>query len=306
MNFADGIERAIEKLHIATRTETDERNLEDAYAALRKESPGLEKTPKGGLPQTEKNIWHNLFSNKIAQYAAVAALIIVGFAMFLKSLAPKPTPSMRIDVALKKAGNICISKFHAGSTEPYEQEWTSKTLKVQLVRTTENNQVQFALWDIPNKVKMLTFSSSDSVRTEPITENMLAELEKLMIQNSGLVFFLNSNEIAEDVHWQRVIDPTAAAQAPGTKTYDVTLLQGASPGEAKYRKWRVLTDTVTYLPKRAEWYAKSEFGQEYKLERYTIFSYPDEEEIKNLIRNTFGPADRQPGEPGYIGTPGRN
>ncbi len=299
MNFADDVERTIEKLYISTKEQTDERILEDAFAAL-------EKSPKAGLPQSEKNIWQNLFNNKITQYAAVAALIIVGFAMFFKSLAPKPTASKQIDTALEKAGNICISKFHADGTEPYEQVWSSKTLKVQLVRTTEDNQVQFALTDIPNKVKMLTYSPSDSIRRELVTEKMVAELEKSMIQNSGLVTFLNSNEIIEEVHWQRVIDPTTTALTPGTKTYDVTPLDEAAPGEAKYQKWRVLANAVTYLPKRAELYAKSESREQYQLEGYTIFSYPDDEEIRVLIRNIFGPAGRSPDEPVYLGTPERN
>ncbi len=299
MNFSDDIERSIEKLHISTKAETDGRILEDAYAAL-------EGIPKESSGQRDKNIWQTLFANKIVQYTAVAALIIVGFAMFFKSLAPEPTVSMRVDSALKKAGNICISKFHADGTEPYEQVWFSQTLKVQLVRTTDNNQVRFALTDIPNKVRMLNYSSSDSVRRESVDEKVLAELEKSMVQNSGLVSFLNSSEFTEDVHWQRVIDPTAMAQVPGTKIYDITLLQEAAPGEAKYRKWRILADTVTHLPKRAEWYAKSELGREYELERYSVFSYPDEKEIELLVQNTFGPADRRPDAPGYIGTPGRN
>ena len=299
MNFADDIERTIEKLNISTKEQTDECILEDAFAAF-------EISPKAGLTQSEKNIWHKLFKNKITQYAAVAALIIAGFAMFFKSLAPKPTASIRIDTALKKADNICISKFHADGTEPYEQVWSSKTMKVHLVKTTQNMQAQFALTDIPNKVKMLTYSPSDSVRREPVTEKILAELDKSMIQNTGLVTFLNSNEIIEEVHWQRVIDLATAARTPGTKTFDVTPLDEAAPGEAKYQKWRVLADTGTNLPKRAELYAKSELAGQYNLESYTFFSYPDDDEIKILIRNIFGPAGRSPDEPVYLGTPERN
>jgi hypothetical protein len=299
MNFTDDVERSIEKLHISTKTETDERILEDAYAAL-------ESITKEGSGQREKNIWQTLLTNRIVQYAAVAALIIVISVMFFKSLAPEPTASMRIDTALKKADNVCISNFRADDTEPYEQVWFSQTMEIQLIRTTENNRIRFALTDIPSKVRMLTYSSSDVIQREAVTENVLAELEKSMIQNSGLVTFLNSNEFTEDLHWQRVIDPTAMAQVPGTKIYDVTLLQEAAPGEAKYRKWRILADAVTYLPQRAEWYAKSEFGREYELEKYAIFSYPAEKEIRLLIQNTFGPVDRQPDVPGYIGTPGRN
>ena len=165
MNFADDIERTIEKLHISTRQQTDDRILEDADAAL-------EKTSKRRLQQSEENIWQRLLRNKIVQYTAVAALFIVISAMFFKSLSPKPADSSRIDAALKKTGNVCISKFHADSTEPYEQVWSSLTLKVRLVRTIENNRVQFTLFDIPNKARMLAYSSKDSVMTEPVNDKM--------------------------------------------------------------------------------------------------------------------------------------
>lgn len=299
MNFADDIERTIEKLQISTKEQTDKRILEDAYAAY-------EKTSKKALSQGEKNIWQTLFRNKMTQYAAVAALIIVGLAMTITSLIPKPTASKRIDTALKKAGNICISKFHTDQTEPYEQVWFSKNLKIQLTKTIQNNRQQFAMTDITNKVKMLAYSSSDSVRKEHVPGNILAELEKSMIQNTGLVTFLNSNKTIEDVHWQHVIVPATAVEMPGTKTYDVTVLDEAAPGEAKYQRWRVLADAASYLPGRAELYAKSELAGQYKLESYTIFSYPDDDEIKTLISNIFGPASRSPDEPVYLGTPERN
>ncbi len=297
MNYADDVERTIGKLHIATRAETDEHILEDAYAAL-------EKSARGQSTYIIRNVWQSILRNKIAKYAAVAAVIIAIAALFLNRPAPKISAPGQIDAALKKAENVCIARFHAGDTEPYEQVWTSTTLNVKLLKSTANERVQFVLWDIPNKVKMQTFLSSNFVQTEPITDQMLAELERSMIQNCGLIPYFDMEKIAEDVKWNRIDDPKVTAQAIGTKIFDLTWHQeDATTGEVKFRRWRVFADTKTNLPKSAEWYVKSKSQEEYSIESHTVFLYPDQEEIQALIRTTFGRTGRQPDEPGYIGTP---
>lgn len=303
MNPADDVERTIENLYIATKAETDERILEDAFAAL-------EKSAQGQSPGTGRDVRQNIFRNRIIKFAAVAAVIIVIFTLFLKGPATTTSAPGGIDAALKKAENICITKFQTGGTEPYEQQWLSTTLNVKLLKSVENNRVQFALWDIPKKIKMQTFLSSNSVRTEPITEKMLAEFEESMIQNAGLVSFFNMENIAElvpaqrragDGKWHRVIDPQLSAQNPGTKIYEQLWRQeNTTTGAVTFRKWRIFADTKTNLPKKGEWYAKVKSDEEYKLESYTVFSYPRQEEIQTLIRTTFGPVGRQPE---YIGTP---
>ena len=227
-------------------------------------------------------------------------MIILIFALFLKKPSLTTNVPDRIDAALAKAENICIEKFRAGGIEPYEQQWLSTKLNVRLVKSVENNRMQFVLWDIPNKTKMQTFLSSNTVRTEPITDDMLTEFEELMIQNSGLVEFLQEGGIPKDAAWKRAVDPAVAAQYPDTKIYELTWQQGATEGEIAYGKWRIFADAKTNLPTRIEWYSKSQPDGQYELESYTIFSYPKQEEIQTVIRSVFSPARRQPE---YIGTP---
>jgi hypothetical protein len=294
MNPADNIEQTIEKLHIATKPETDERILDDAFAAL-------EKAIKAPSHKAGRNVRQNIFSNKILKFAAVAAAIIVISVLFLQGTISTMNTPGKIDAALTKAENICITKFLADNTEPYEQQWLSTTLNVKMIKSIENNRMQFALWDIPNKTKMQTFLSSNTVRTEPITENMLAEFEESMIQNSGLLQFFQKGNIPKDAVWKPVVDPAVTTQYPGTKIYELTWhQQGATEGEITYRKWRIFADAKTNLPARAEWYTNLQPDGQYGLESYTLFSYPKQEEIQTVIRSVFGPARRQPE---YIGTP---
>ncbi len=294
MNTADNIEQTIGKLHIATKPETDERILNNAFAAL-------EKSLKSPSHKTGRNVRQNIFSNKIIKFAAVAAAIIVIAVLFLKISTSTTSAPGRIDTALTKVENICITKFQAGGTEPYEQQWLSTTLNVKMIKSIENNRMHFALWDIPNKTKMQTFLSSNTVRTEPITESMLAEFEESMIQNSGLERYFQKDEIPKDAVWKLVVDPVVTAKYAGTEIYELTWQQqGTTEGEIVYRKWRIFADAKTNLLARVEWYTKSQSDGQYELESYMVFSYPKQEEIQTIIRAVFSPVRRQPE---YIGTP---
>jgi hypothetical protein len=296
MNPADNIEQAINNLYISTKAETDKSILDDAYTAL-------EKSARGRSSDTG-NVRRNIFINKIVKFAAVAAVILAVFAVFLSRPAATRAPG-QIDAALKKAGNICITKFHAGDTEPYEQQWLSTSLHVKLLRTMENERVQFSLLDMPNKTKMQTFLASNSIRAEQLTDQMLAELEESMIQNAGLVRYFHKGEIPPNAGWSRVDDPQVTAQYPGTKIYELLWRQEKNlAGEAIFQKWRIFADAETNLPQRAEWYSRSLSDEQYGLESYAVFSYPRQEDVQALIRAAFGRAGRQPDGAEYIPTPG--
>jgi len=290
MNSADDIEHAIAELHITTKAETDNRILDDAYVALGK---GLEKQRPG--------TWRKIVSSRITWPAAAAAVILMALALLLG------VPSNRVDTieefysTLGAVGNICASSFEAGQTEPFQQVWTSQTLKIKLFKIGSKNQARFVLWDIPNKVKMIRYLSSNSVQTEVITEQMLAELEKSMTPFFGVVPFSSVNDVPEDARWNRIEGREVAAAVPGTKVYDLIWLQKSTPSETVvHKKWRVFVDTRTNLPQRAEWYAKLKPEDEYSFETFIVITYPSANEIQALVLNTFGSPER----PEYIGTPG--
>ncbi len=74
----------------------------------------------------------------------------------------------------------------------------------------------------------------------------------------------------------------------------------------RLRKWRIFLDRDTKLPKRAEWYSKLQSEEEYTFETFSMITYPTENQIQVLIRNSFGAAATQPSEPEFIGTPQPN
>jgi len=292
MNPADQIERTIERLHITTRAETDKRILEDAFAAL-------EKTAQKQSPLVGRTARRRTLRIRIAKLAAIAAVILIVFALFFGIQAKKAIALSEVDKALGKVQNVCIASFTPPANKPVQIEWISQTLNIDMFRLGE----QFVLWDIPNKVKMIRYLSSDSVKTEMLSEEMLAKVEQAAGRRFGLVPFSDISGVS-GARWSRVEESEVETTVSGTKVYDLTWPQKETSSDAiEFRKWRVFVDTHTNLPKRAEHYFKLKPQEEYDFEKYEVITYPSGVQIQALIEKTFGPAASRAGEPEYRGTP---
>ena len=298
MSSADNIERAIADLNLTTGAETDKRILDDAYAALGKAVHKQQSI-------TDSGFWRMVVRSRFAVPTAIAAMILLAFATFVNIRPERAVNIERIYGALNEVENIHISKFQVGRAGPNQQIWASKTLGVKLFKTELGNQTQYTLWDIQNRVKMIKFLSSNSVRTEPITQQMLAEFEKSASGSAEMVPFSDRNDIPEEAQWSHIDNQAVSATVHGTRAYDLTwIVNGTDSQAAIHKKWRVFADDRTSLPKRIEWYTKSRPEDEYGFEKYAVVAYPSEDKIKYIIRNIFGPRDDWPDNPEYIGTPG--
>lgn len=295
MNPADQIERTIERLHITTKAETDKRILDDAFAAL-------EKSAQKQSPHVGRSARRRTLRIRIAELAAVAAVILVVFALFFGTRLTETVALNEIYEALGKVQNVCIATFLPPANEPVQIEWVSQTLNIDMVRFGE----RFVLWDIPNKVQMIKYLSSGSVTTTAITDEMLTKVEEAASRRFGLVPFSDMSNFS-GAQWIRVEDSEIETTMSGTKVYDLTWTERNTTFQTiRLRKWRVFVDAGTKLPERAEWYSKFEPEGEYKFETFSVVTYPSENQIKILIRNTFGSAATQPRQPEYIGTPQPN
>ncbi len=292
MNPADQIERTIERLHITTRAETDKRILDDAFAAL-------EKSAQKQSPDVGRSARRRTLRIRIAELAAVAAVILVVFALFFGTRVTETVALNEIYEALGKVQNVCIATFLPPANEPVQIEWVSQTLNIDMVRFGE----RFVLWDIPNKVQMIKYLSTGPITTTAITDEKLAKVEQAAGRRFGLVPFSDISDVS-GARWSRVEESKVAVTVSGTKVYELTWPQKETSSEAiELRKWRVFVDTRTNLPKRAEHYFKLKHQEEYKFEMFEVITYPSGEQIQALIRKTFGPSAGQPGEPEYMGTP---
>jgi hypothetical protein len=293
MNPADQIEQAIEKLHITTKPETDERILGDAFTAfedsVQEQSSGL----GGGYLSRTQII-------RFLKPVAVAAVLILVFAVFLGTRDKKPVSFDGIYKAVCKVDNICITTFVPGTNEPVQTEWVSQTLNVNMSKISE----QFVLWDIPRKTMMIKFLSSNAVKTQAISDELLDRVEKEAAQAYNLIPFSNIKKVS-GAQWSYVEDPTVPTNMLGTNIFELTWTQkNTSTGVIEFRKWRVFMGADTGLPEKIEQYVKLEAETEYTLEISKVITYPSADQIQSFIHRTFGPPRSRQREPGYIGTPG--
>jgi len=297
MNSADNIEHAVEQLHITTRPETDRRILDHAFVALQKSAQQQSfQVGRSTRPRTLRI--------RIAELAAVAAVILVIFALFFDAPAAKAVTLEQVYQALGKVRNICVSRFGNDKEEPYQQVWTSQTMNVMLIKGMKDGQTEYVLWDIPNRLRRSKFVFSDLVSTDGISADMFAKMKKSITGTFGLIPFTDINSVPKNSQWNRVEDPSVSAIVPGTAAYELTWPQKSTTGTGiKFIKWRFFLDTVTNLPKRAELYSKLKSEEKYKFNTCSVITYTNESQIRTLIHHEFGAVALQSRDPGYISTP---
>ncbi len=294
MSSSDDIERRIAGLHLTTRAVTDKRILDDAYTVLGKAVH--KQQPAAGV-----GVWGMFIRNRYAVPAAVAASILLVFSLFINIRGDNAISAEKIYRALSQVENIHITTYRAGQTNPDQQVWASETLGVKLFKTKIGEEAQYTLWDMKNRNKMVKFLSSNSIRTEPITQLMLSKLEESTAGSADMVPFSNRKNIPEQAQWVHIDDGEVSVAVPGTKAYDLNWYDESTDSQAVlYKKWRVFADNRSRLPKRIEWYSRTGPEDEYGFEKYAVIAYPSEDEIQDIIKNIFGRQD----DPEYIGTPG--
>jgi len=298
MNPADNIEREVEQLHLTTRPETDKRILDDAFVAL-------EKSAQEQSPHVARSARPKILRIRIAEYAAVAAVILVVFALFFGTPAAEAVTFAQIIQAVEKVRNVCVSRFVPNKAEPTQHVWSSLTMNIKMYKSKREGQMEYVLYDIPNRVRKIKYVSSGLVKTDDVSADLLAQTVKSMISSLGMVPFKDTHNLPEGAQWNLVEEPNVLAIVPGTEVYDLTWSETRG-AYTHYHKWRVFVDFSTNLPKRTESYLKINKDMEYEFYRFIIITYPSESQIRTLIQNEFGSSALQPRDPGYIGTPQPN
>lgn len=294
MSSADNIERGIAKLQLTTRVETDKRIIDDAYAALN-------EAVRKQKPVKKIGVWKTLTINRFAAAAAIAAMILLVFSLFVRISRDNELSVAKINGALNQVENIHVTTYREGKTSPERQIWASQTLGVRLFKTEFDNQAQYTLWDLKNKVKMVKILSSSSIQTEPITQTMLNELEKSSVSFTDIVPLLDNNDIPKEAQWTNIDDRDVSGAPSDIKVYELHWIdKNSDPPSVLYKKCRIFAEDRTNLPKRIEWYSRAETEDVYQFETYVIIAYPKENEIQDIIKDIFGRQD----DPEFIGTPG--
>jgi hypothetical protein len=288
MTYADNTEHLVKQMRLTTRPLTDERILKDAFATL-------EKSPQSAHRVKAKS---NNIKRILAVTSVAAAIVIVwSAAHYLREVYSYQSEPKQIFNDLVKAETFCISNYHANSETPFEQVWVAKQLEMKMFSTIEADNNLMTLWDISRNVKMSSQGARSDLKTVPITKKMHAELDKSLAKVFSLSRFTNLNDIPKNAEWQWDINPNMISLSRvllRTQVCELTWQQKNSAGKMQYLKWLILLNIDTRLPGKTELYTKSNLDDQYVLASYSIILYPGEEEIKNHIRENFGPIISSP------------
>jgi hypothetical protein len=285
MTLFGNTEYLVQQMHLRTRALTDERILKDAFAQFDKSAPYTKTT-------TIKN---NVFTRFITIAAAVAIIVFIWSVshFLIKSNQGLAVPK-QVYNTLDKSENYCISNYLAGQEEPFQQMWVLKSVDMKMFRTVEKNSELLTLWDLSKNKKMISQGSLSSLQTEAITDDMLSELDKSMLEIFSLDKFGKLSEIPKNAAYQWIHDAKVDAQFPDSDVFELSWQQEDSDSKMRYFKWRLFVKEKTFILKRMELYVKSNPQDQYALVSISIVSYPGEENIKNIIRKNFGPVISSP------------
>ncbi len=211
---------------------------------------------------------------------AVAAVILIGFALLLNTPTTKAVTIDQIYKAIEKVKNVYISSFVPGKAEPIQEKWVSRTLNIYMTKTGKES----VLWDIPNRTRKTKHVDTDVTKTTPLTDDSIANVERKMSGSLGLMPFYDISEIPEDAEWSRV-DHENLEVAEGIEIYDLRWAERKYGGSDVFKKWRFFIDPKTNLPQKNEIYRKSSADSEYNLILVSVVEFLSGSEIRKVIKD---------------------
>ncbi|TKJ35501.1 MAG: hypothetical protein CEE38_15125 [Planctomycetes bacterium B3_Pla] len=239
-----------------------------------------EAAPEAVSPEPKQKVSVVNLQRYLKPAIAAAAVILIGFAFFFGTPAAKAIDLNQIYRAIGIAGNIHVSIFDPGGTEPKTEEWASSSLGIYMSKVGQ----ELTLWDFragPKKVK-----SSRNVAPEavPFTEAGAAAARRRINSPLGIVPFDNMSEVPPDAIWNRVADDTLQSDTQDSEVYDLTWTERGSRGQAKLKKWRVFVDPGSNLPRKAQFYKKSPTDTEPILENELVVEYLNDLEVEAAVK----------------------
>lgn len=211
-----------------------------------------------------------------------AAVILIGVALFISIPTAKAVTIDEIYKALEKIKNVYIASFVPDRKEPIQEQWVSKTLNIHKIKTKDES----VLWDLPNRVRRAKDLGANLVEITPLSDELIAEVEKKMSGSLGLIPFYDISDIPEDAEWSRIANDLSENIPKDIKGYDLTWVEKRYDGSIKLKKWRVFVDTKTNLPQRTEFYDRLPADNEYTLELVKVVEYLSDSEIQAVIKDS--------------------
>jgi hypothetical protein len=211
--------------------------------------------------------------------AAAAAVILIATVLFLNMSTAKAITLEGIYKAIERIKNVYISSFIPDKKEPVQEQWVSRTLNVNIIKTEKES----VLWDLPNRVKKVKHLNGDSIETVKLSAEVIAEIRNTITGSLGLMPFYDISGIPADAKWNRV-DNENVEIGSGVKVYELQWIEKKYGGSAVFKKWRIFADPRTNLPQRVEGYQKLKADGEYTLTVAMLIAYLSDGEMQKVIK----------------------
>jgi hypothetical protein len=208
-----------------------------------------------------------------------AAILLAASVLFMNISTAKAVTLEGIYKAIEKVKNVHISSFIPNKKEPVQQQWVSRTLNVNMIKTEKES----VLWDAANKIKKNKYLNSNTVQTANLTAEMSAESQNMITGSLGLLPFNSLSEIPSDAKWKSVGNINQGI-ADKTEVYDLIWVEKIYDGHITHKKWRFFVGFDTNLPQRIEIYQKSDTDSEYILKYTRVVEYLDDSKMQNAIK----------------------
>jgi len=214
--------------------------------------------------------------------AAAAAVFIVVALLLLNMQTAQAVTIDQIYKAIEKARNVYISKSSPDDVEPVEERWISRPLNIYMSKTGK----EMVLWDLKNKVRKTKRLGTDLVEIILLSDDLIAEIEKRITGSLGLMPLSDKSEMPPGAEWNQVKSEDIKDTVKGTEIYDLTWVERKYGGSVMLRRWRVFADSDTNLPRRIEWYQRSDTENEYTLMPLIKVEYLSKDEIQAVIKKS--------------------
>jgi len=209
---------------------------------------------------------------------AAAAVILVGITLLLNIPTAKAATLDQIYKAIDKIKNAHISNFVPDKKEPVQEQWVSRMLNVNIIKTEKES----ILWDLPNKVKKVKHLDNDSVETTMLPAEMVTNLQNTITGSWGLMPFNDISEIPKGAYWNRVDDKNRQITSE-IEVYDLTWSAKAYDGSIVSKKWRLFVDAKENLSRRIEIYQALPTDTDYILMSSMTVEYLSDNEMQKII-----------------------
>jgi hypothetical protein len=211
---------------------------------------------------------------------AAAAVILIALALFLYIPTARAVSIEQIYKAIEKVRNVYIASFVPGQQEPVQEQWISRTLNINKIKTKR----EIVLWDLPNKVRKIKNLDTNLTEITSLANDQTIKIEKTIAGSLDILPFPELSLVPENGKWCCVTQNSLEPSAKGLEVYDLTWNERTYDGSLVFKKWRVFADIETNLPQRIEWYRKLYAGDEYSLVLVNVIDYIKHSEIQDMVK----------------------